>query len=302
MRPIAANAAFRPFQIRAALRFVLRDLDQRRPDFAAHRLDDRKQLATSADGPSSSTIRIVSAGGKFGCTAASAARIATRVHHLDSRRHDPRRDDLRHGRPGFADAVERGQQRLHGLRLSQDPHDDLRHNRQRAFAADDEPEQIRPRRIGERAADLHELAVRHYRLDGEDVMHGEAVLQAVGAAGILGDVAADRAHLLTRRIRRVVVAERRHLPRDLQVGHARFHGHSLVGNVDLEHAIQPGQADDDAPGNRKRAARQPGSVATRDERHAFALQTRTIACTSAADREAARHRGRLRRCGSASHS
>jgi hypothetical protein len=40
------------------------------------------------------------------------------------------------------------------------------------------------------------------------VVHREAVLQAVRAAGVLGDVAADRAHLLTRGIGRVVIAER----------------------------------------------------------------------------------------------
>ena len=136
------------------------------------------------DGPSSSTIRIVSAGGKFGWTAASAASIATRVHHLHRGRDDPGRDDVRDGRPGFADAVERGQQRLHALRLSQDPHDGLGHDGQRAFAADDESQDIRPRCIGQRTANLHEIPVRQDRLDGEDVMHREAVLQAVRAARV----------------------------------------------------------------------------------------------------------------------
>jgi hypothetical protein len=40
-------------------------------------LDRREELAHSGGRPSSSTIRMVSAGGKSGCTAASAALIAS---------------------------------------------------------------------------------------------------------------------------------------------------------------------------------------------------------------------------------
>ena len=69
-------------------------------------------------------------------------------------------------------------------------------------------EQVEPGRVDQRAAEVHHLAVGQHRLDAEHVMHGEAVLEAVRAAGVLGDVAADRADLLARRIRRVVVAER----------------------------------------------------------------------------------------------
>ena len=42
---------------------------------------------------------------------------------------------------------------------------------------------------------------------------GEAVLEAVRAARVLGDVAADRADLLAGRVRRVVEAVRRRPPR-----------------------------------------------------------------------------------------
>ena len=57
---------------------------------------------------------------------------------------------------------------------------------------------------------------------------GEAVLQAVRAAGVLRDVAADRADLLARRVGRVVVAVRRDAPRDVEVGDAGLHGDALV--------------------------------------------------------------------------
>ena len=131
-------------------------------------------------------------------------------------------------------------------------------------------EQIRTWRVHERAADVHELAVRKHRLDPEDVMHGEAVLQAVRAAGILGDVAADRADLLAGRIRRVVVTERRHLTRDLEVGDAGLDGDALVRDVDVQDPIEARQRDHDAARHRQRAAGQAGAVSARHERHPVA--------------------------------
>ena len=68
------------------------------------------------------------------------------------------------------------------------------------------PSRSRPGRIEHGAAEVHQLAVRQHRFDAEHVVHGEAVLQAVRAAGVLGDVAADRADDLARRIGRVVAA------------------------------------------------------------------------------------------------
>ena len=108
-----------------------------------------------------------------------------------------------------------------------------------------------------------------HRFDRQDVMDGEAVLQTMRAAGILGDVAADRAHLLTRWVGRVVVAVRRDLPGDLEIRDAGLHGHAAIGNVDVEHAIEPGEADDNAAWNRQRSTREPRAVAARDERHTF---------------------------------
>ena len=71
------------------------------------------------------------------------------------------------------------------------------------------PSRSRPGAIEHRAADVHEVAVRQHGFDAKHVMDGEAVLQAVRAAGVLGDVAADRADDLARRVGRVVAAERR---------------------------------------------------------------------------------------------
>src|SRR5262245_14109897 len=99
------------------------------------------------------------------------------------------------------------------------------------------------------------------------MVHGEAVLQAVCAAGVLGDVAADRADLLARWIRSVVEAIRRDLPRELEIGDARLGGDPTIRNVDVEDAIQTRKTNDQPAGNRQRAARQPAAMATRHKRH-----------------------------------
>ena len=89
----------------------------------------------------------------------------------------------------------------------------------------------------------------------------EAVLQAVRAARVLGDVAADRADLLARRIGRVVVAVPDHRLGDLEVRHARLDDDALGVEVDLEHAVHPRERDDDA--RRRPAARRPRAPSRR---------------------------------------
>jgi hypothetical protein len=56
------------------------------------------------------------------------------------------------------------------------------------------------------AADAQDLAVDQHQFDAEHVVGGQAVFEAVHAAGILRDVAADRAGDLRGRIGRVVEA------------------------------------------------------------------------------------------------
>ena len=169
------------------------------------------------------------------------------VHHLDGRRHDAVRDDSDDTAPPASSIVSNAASSVStasGLRSMRSVA--FVTTAERSLRSDEHAEQVEPRRIERRAADGDQLAVRQHRLDAEHVVHGEAVLQAVRAAGVLGDVAADRADLLARRIRRVVVAERRDLSRDLEVGDARLDRDAPIRDVDLEHAIQPSQRDDDA--------------------------------------------------------
>ena len=85
-------------------------------------------------------------------------------------------------------------------------------------------------------------------------MHRESVLQAMGAARVLGYVSANGAHLLTRRIGRVAVPVWRNLPRDFQIRHAGFDGDAAIRDIDVEDSIESRQSDDDAAGDWHRAA------------------------------------------------
>jgi hypothetical protein len=86
----------------------------------------------------------VSASGKFGCTAASAALDGEPIHHLDGGRDDAGADDVGHDRAAGVDGVERRQQRLHRFRATHDPHGHAGHDGQRALRSHEQPEQIGP--------------------------------------------------------------------------------------------------------------------------------------------------------------
>ena len=83
-----------------------------------------------------------------------------------------------------------------------------------------------PRLVEPLAAELDELAVGEDDRETADVVDGEAVLEAVGAARVLGHVAADRADLLARGVGRVVEAVRRDRARDVEVGDAGLDDHA----------------------------------------------------------------------------
>ena len=86
---------------------------------------------------------------------------------------------------------------------------------------------------------MHELAIRQHGLDAEHVVHGKAVLEAMRAARVLGDVASDRADDLARRIGCVVAAKRCHAPGNLQVRDTRLHRDPQVRDVNVEDVIEP---------------------------------------------------------------
>jgi hypothetical protein len=109
-------------------------------------------------------------------------------------------------------------------------------------------------------------------LDGEPahlqhVVQRQAVLEAVHAAGVLGHVAADGAGDLARRVGRVVQAQWRGGLADGQVAHPALHHGRAAGGVDLQDAVELGQAQGHPQCMRHGATRQAGAGAARHHRH-----------------------------------
>ena len=189
------------------------------------------------------------------------------VHHLDGRGGDAGGDDPRHRLAGVAHGGERRQDGLGGLRDSDDAEHDLGHDAERPLAADHHAEEVVAPGVANLPSEPSDPPVSGDERCPEDVVRGEAVFQAVRPAGVLGDVAADRAHLLRRRIGCVEVAERPHRLADIEIGDPRLHRDLVVVEVDVEDRSHPAEADDHAVRNREGSTGQPRSRAARDERH-----------------------------------
>ena len=92
--------------------------------------------------------------------------------------------------------------------------------------------------------------------------------QAVRAAGVGGDVPADRAGLLRGRIGRVVQAEVVHRAGQVEVQHAGLDPRDPADRIDLEHAVHLRRDDDDRVAEGRRAAGEAGAAPPRHERPA----------------------------------
>ncbi len=122
-----------------------------------------------------------------------------------------------------------------------------------------------------RAAERDDLAVGKERGDREDVVRRDAVLETMRAAGVLGDVAADRARGLARRIRRVVESVRCDGAAQRGVHHARLDGRREVVGIDGDDARQAIEPEEHGALG-ERAAGEAGAGAARHERHVGASQ------------------------------
>jgi hypothetical protein len=190
------------------------------------------------------------------------------VHHLDGRGDDPGPDDAGDGVAGLVGAVEGGQQGPDRLRLAQQPQGHGGGDAEGALGADEGAEQVVAGPVGGLAASqVDQLAVGQHHLEAGDVVGGEAVLEAVGAAGVLGNVAADGADLLAGRVGGVVEAVRGHLLGDLQVEHPRLDHRPLVVQVDLEDAAHAGEHDQHTVRHGQGPAGQAGARPAGHERH-----------------------------------
>jgi hypothetical protein len=96
------------------------------------------------------------------------------------------------------------------------------------------------------AAEPDHLARHRHHLEPKHVVRGEAVFEAMHAARVFGDVAADRAGDLRRRIRRVVEARMLHGLGDAEIGDPRLHARTAIGEIDIEHFVELRHAEQNA--------------------------------------------------------
>ena len=166
------------------------------------------------------------------------------------------------------DRGERRHQRRGRERQRHQPQDRAGHDAERALRPDEELEQGQPGDVLDPlAAEGHERAVGQHDVEAEDVVGRHAVLHAAQAAGVGGDVAADRADLVGRRVRRVPEAVLARGGLHLRVEGTRLDdGHLAVG-IDLD-GPHPLEAQHDAAVDGARAAGEPRPRTSRHHRDA----------------------------------
>ena len=218
---------------RAGARLVLRHADLGGAGLAQHARDlrhvggDFLRRAVGLDQQHGRRVERIAA-----CTNSSTARVAGRSIISSPAGTMPAAITAATAAPACADVVERRERDLRDLRLRRQLHGDLGDDREQALGAVDEREQVVAGAVQRVAAELDDLAGDQHAAHAPHVVHGEPVLEAVHAAGVLGDVAADRARDLRRRIRRVVEAVRRRRFGDREVAHAGLHDGGARERVD----------------------------------------------------------------------
>ena len=270
IRPTAANADLRPFQISARSAGSVATRISNAPCSRQSRSTSANSCSTSTAGPSSSMTSTAPAPGVVAVHGRLGRLDRERVHHLDRRRHDAGGDDRRHRVPGV---VGGGSKPASSVRTSSG----LRTSRTVTAVTmpsvpsepTTAPEQVVAGAVRAPPPEVDDVAVRRDQLGAEHVVGGEAVLQAVRAAGVLRDVAADRADLLARRVGRVVVAVRRRRPGHVEVDHARLDDGPLVVAAYLQDRPHPGGDHEHPVGVGQRAAGQAGARAAGHERQSL---------------------------------
>ncbi len=115
------------------------------------------------------------------------------IHHFQATWDDARRNDVAHRSAGLFHRIECRQQHLGHLRLGQQLDRDLGDDAEHAFGTGEQRQQVETGRIQRVGAQHHALALDGEDLDFQQVVHGQAVFQAMHAAGVLSHVAADGA-------------------------------------------------------------------------------------------------------------
>ncbi|CAI8810606.1 hypothetical protein EMIT0373P_20256 [Pseudomonas chlororaphis] len=190
------------------------------------------------------------------------------VHHLQAAGNDAGGDDIGHRAAGFFHRVEGRQQHLGQLRLGQQLDRDFGDDPEQAFGTGEQRQQVETGRIQGVATEGQAFAFDAEDLHLEQVVHGQAVFQAVHAAGVFRDIAADGTGDLRRRVGGVVQAERRGSLGDRQVAHPGLDPRGAGGGVDMQDLVEARHHQQHALFQGQGAAGQAGAGTPGDHRHA----------------------------------
>ena len=187
------------------------------------------------------------------------------VHHFHAARNDAGRDDFGDAGARRLARIEGDHQRARAFGLLQDADGDFGDDAEHALRADDEAEQIIAVGIEMRAAEPDDLAGHQHHFDAEHIIGGEAIFEAMHAAGIFGDIAADRAGDLRGGVGGVIKAPMLDRAGDRRIGDAGLDDGDAVVEIDLLDAVELHHRNKDAVLKRQGAAGQRGAGAARHD-------------------------------------
>ncbi len=128
------------------------------------------------------------------------------VHHFQATGNDAGGNDVADGVAGFLNGIEGRQQHFRGLGFGQQFDRDFGDHPEHAFGAGEQRQQIKAGGVQGVRAQAQVFAVDGKDVDLQHVVHGQAVLQAMHAACVFGNVTANGTGDLRGRVRRVVQA------------------------------------------------------------------------------------------------
>ena len=163
------------------------------------------------------------------------------VHQLHGRRHHAVGYNRADGGRGRGHVGVGGQHGLDRGRVGGEAHGHRGGHPAQALGADEGAPQVVAVRLGLQPAQHHRLAVGEHHLHRGHMGAGDAVGQAVGAAGVVGHVAADGAGLLAGGVGGEVQAVGGHPPGQFQVDQAGLDPGDAVVEVHLQHRVHGGQ-------------------------------------------------------------
>ena len=193
------------------------------------------------------------------------------IHHFECCRNNTGADDATDGLGRVADGVEDGQHGSAGCRVACDAHPDSRDDAEGAFTADKQTGQIGGIAAATRAPQLHQFTFRRDKLDTENMVDRDSVLQCVRPAGVCCDISADGAGALAAGIGGVVKSGACQGLCQPHVDAAGFHNRVSVAQIDLQNAIHFGQCDHHTAADRQAATSEAGSGTAGHERDAESL-------------------------------